>query len=94
MKNDKLPVDGGYQEPVFAKGQKKAMPGLAIETIKRSDIIKGFEVLPRRWMVERTFAWLGRCRRQAKDFENHSRNALVFLKLASICLMMRRLCSK
>ncbi|WP_412050606.1 IS5 family transposase [Hoeflea sp. Naph1] len=90
----KLFADGGYQGPVFAKGQKKAMPGLAIKIIKRSDIVKGFEVLPRRWVVERTFAWLGRCRRLAKDFENLSRNALAFLKLASIRLMLRRLCSK
>lgn len=42
---------------------------------------------------ERTFAWLGRCRRLAKDFENLSRNALAFRKLASIRLMLRRLCS-
>jgi len=90
----KLFADGGYQGPVFAQGQKKAMPGLATEIVKRSDTAKGFEVLPRRWVVERTFAWLGRCRRLAKDFENLSRNALAFLKLASIRLMLRRLCSK
>jgi transposase len=86
--------DGGYQGPVFAKEQKKAMPGLATAIVKRSDTAKGFEVPPRRWVVERTFAWLGRCRRLAKDFENLSRNALAFLKLASIRLMLRRLCSK
>ncbi|MFT4184176.1 MAG: transposase, partial [Rhizobium sp.] len=57
------------------------------------DTAKGFEVLPRRWVVERTCAWLGRCRRLAKDFENLSRNALAFLNLASIRLMLRRLCS-
>ena len=90
----KLFADGGYQGPIFAKGQKKAMSGLATEIVKRSDAAKGFEVLPRRWVVERTFAWLGRCRRLAKDFENLSRNALAFLKLASIRLMLRRLCSK
>ncbi|RWX25239.1 IS5 family transposase [Rhizobium leguminosarum] len=90
----KLFADGGYQGPVFAKGQKKAMPALATEIVKRSDTAKGFEVLPRRWVVERTFAWLGRCRRLAKDFENLSRNALAFLKMASIRLMQRRLCSK
>jgi len=70
------------------------MPGLATEIVNRSDAAKGFEVLPRRWLVARTFAWLGRCRRLAKDFENLSRNALAFLKLASIRLMLRRLCSK
>jgi len=54
----KLFADGGYQGPVFDKGQKKAMPGLATATVKRSDTAKGFEVLTRRWVVERTFAWL------------------------------------
>ena len=43
-----------------------------IEIIKRTDTAKGFEVLPRRWVVERTFAWLGRCRRLAKDWEQIS----------------------
>lgn len=89
----RLFADGGYQGPVFAKAQKKALPGLAVEIVKRSDIVKAFEILPRRWVVERTFAWLGRCRRLAKDFENLTRNALAFLKLASIRLMLRRLCS-
>ncbi len=60
----------------------------------RHSLAKGFEVLPRRWVVERTFAWLGRCRWLVKDFENLSRNALAFLKLASIRLMLRRLCAK
>jgi len=45
-----------------------------------------------RWVVERSFAWFGRCRRLAKDFENLNRTALVFLQLASIRLMLRRLC--
>jgi len=87
-------ADGGYQGPVFDKGQKKDMPGLEAAIVKRSATAKGFEVLPRRWVVERMFAWLDRCRRSAKDFENLSRNALSFCKLASIRLMLRRLCSK
>ena len=53
----------------------------------------GFVVLPMRWVVERTLAWLNRCRRLAKDFENLSRNALAFLQLASIRLMLRKLCN-
>ena len=67
---------------------------LNVEIVKRSDRAKGFVVLPRRWVVERTFAWLNRCRRLAKDFENRIRNALAFLKLASIRLMTRKLCNQ
>jgi transposase len=89
----KLFADGGYQGPQFCKAQKKALPHLATESVKRSDCATGFEVLPRRWVVERTFGWLGRCRRLAKDFENLSRNALAFLRLASIRLMLQKLCS-
>jgi transposase len=48
----------------------------------------GFEILPRRWVVERSFAWLNRCRRLANDWENLTRNALAFLRLASIRLML------
>ena len=53
---------------------------------------EGLVPLAKRWIVERTFAWLGRCRRLAKDWENLSRTALAFLRLASIRLMVRRLC--
>ena len=54
---------------------------------------KGFVALPRRWIVERTLAWLGRCRRLAKDWECLNRKALAFLRLASIRLMLRKLCN-
>ena len=89
----KLFADGGYQGPKFQKVVKKALPGLAVEIVKRSDQARGFEVIPKRWVVERTFAWLNRCRRLAKDFENLVRNAMAFLRLASIRLMLRRLCN-
>jgi hypothetical protein len=56
---------------------------LKTEIIKLSDQAKGFVQLPKRWIVERTIAWLNRCRRLAKDWENLNRNALAFLKLAS-----------
>ena len=65
----KLYADGGYQGPVFQKGPKKAVAQVNVEIVKRSDQAKGFLVLPKRWIVERTFAWLGRCRRLAKDWE-------------------------
>jgi transposase len=68
---------------------RKALPNLKTEIVKRSDNAKGFEVLPKRWVVERTFAWLGKCRRLGKDYENRTRNALAFLKLASIRSILR-----
>ena len=57
------------------------------------DQAKGFVVLLRRWVVEQTIAWLNRCRRLAKDWENLNRKALAFLRLASIRLMLRKLCN-
>jgi len=87
---EKLFADGGYQGQ---KAAAKVLPNLKIEIVKRSDRAKGFEVLQRRWVVERTFAWLNRCRRLAKDFENLARSALAFLHLASIRLMLRKLCN-
>ena len=89
----KLFADGGYQGPQFRDALAKILPELKIEIVKRSDQAAGFEVLPKRWIVERTFAWLGRCRRLAKDLENRTRTALNFIKLASIRLMLRRLCN-
>lgn len=89
----KLFADGGYQGPRFASAVAQVMPRLSIEIVKRSDQAKGFVVLPRRWVVERTLAWLNRCRRLAKDFENLTQTALAFIRLASIRLMLRRLCN-
>jgi transposase len=62
-----------------------------IEIVKRSDAVGGFVVLSRRWVVERTFAWLNRNRRLAKDFETSLQSALTWLFLASVKLLMRRL---
>jgi putative transposase len=89
----KLFADGGYQGPQFERAAVQATAPLEVEIVKRSDAAKGFVVLPRRWMVERIFAWLNRCRRLAKDYENLTRNALTFLQLASIRLMIRKLCN-
>jgi len=69
-----------------------------IEVVKGSAKAKGFEVFPRRWVVERSqrdgvkrIAWINRCRRLAKDYENLNRTAIAFIRLASIRLMLRRL---
>lgn len=89
----KLYADGGYQGPLFRAAVQKAMKQVDVEIVKRSDAAKGFVVLPKRWVVERTFAWFGRCRRLAKDWECLNRKALAFLRLASIRLMLRKLCN-
>jgi transposase len=89
----KLIADSAYGGPIFQGALTKLLPHLQIEIVRRSDQIKGFVVLPKRWIVERSIAWLNRCRRLAKDWENLNRNALAFLKLASIRLMLRKLCN-
>lgn len=74
-------ADGGYAGDKL----RNAMAGLgqwSFEIIKRSETVKGFELLPRRWVVERTFAWLGRCRRLAKDFEATIQSAVAWIPVA------------
>ncbi len=89
----KLYADGGYQGAQFQDALGAILKRVNIEIVKRSDQAQRFVVLPKRWIVERTFAWLGRCRRLAKDWECLNRKALAFLKLASIRLMTRKLCN-
>jgi transposase len=89
----KLYADSGYQGPVFRQALKRILRQVDLEIVKRSGHAKGFEVLPKRWIVERTIAWLNRCRRLAKDWENLNRKALAFLRLASIRLMLRKICN-
>jgi transposase len=91
--SQKLFADGGYQGPQFQKALAKVLPHSKTEIIEQSGKAKGFEVLPLRRDGERTFAWLGRCRRLAKDWENLTRTALAYIRLASICLMLRCLCN-
>jgi len=87
-----LYADAGYQGPKFQNALKRVLRRVKLEIVKRSDAAKGFVVLPKRWIVERTIGWLNRCRRLAKDWENLNRKARAFLRLASIRLMVRRLC--
>ena len=83
-------ADGGYAGKKL-RGALDKIGQWTIEVIKRSDTAEGFEVLPRRWVVERTFAWLGRCRRLAKDFEATIESAVAWITIASIRLITRRL---
>ena len=86
----KLFADSAYAGSIFHTALGKVLPNLKTEIVRRSDRAKGFVPLPKRWIVERTLAWLNRCRRLAKDWENLNRSALAFLKLASIRLMLRK----
>jgi transposase len=89
----KLYADGGYQGMAFQQALGQTLSLVNLEIVKRSDQARRFVILPKRWIVERTIAWFGRCRRLAKDWECLNRKALAFLKLASIRLMLRRLCN-
>src|ERR1700733_900717 len=62
-----------------------------IEIVERPQGVKGFQLLPRRWVVERTFAWFGRCRRLAKDFEGSAATETAWLLVAHLRLLTRRL---
>jgi transposase len=86
-------ADGGYQ------GDKAAVALAAVGDwqlviVKRSDPAKGFVVLPKRWVVERTLSWLSRCRRLVRNHELYHRTAVAFIQLAMIRLMLRRLCTQ
>lgn len=83
-------ADGGYAGPKLKNAMGRS-GDWSIEIIKRSDTAKGFEVLPRRWVVERTFAWLGRSRRLAKDWEKSIASAEAWIYVAHIRLLTRRL---
>ena len=90
---ENLFADSAYQGQIFHTALAAILPSLKTEIVKRSDQAKGFVVLPKRWIVERSIAWLNRCRRLAKDWENLNLSALIFLRLASIRLMLRKICN-
>jgi transposase len=83
-------ADGGYAGPKL-RGALRKVAKFALQVVKRTDKAKGFEVLPRRWVVERTFAWLGRCRRLAKDWEKSIASAEAWMLIAHIRILSRRL---
>jgi transposase len=86
-------ADGGYANTIDSTllGWAKDKLGLLVEIVKRSDDVKGFQVLPRRWVVERTFGWLIRNRRLARDYERLTTNSETLIKVAMIRLMATRL---
>jgi putative transposase len=83
-------ADNGYNA-WQVKAAVAKVPVLRLEIVKRSNDLKGFVVLPRRWAVERTFSWFGRNRRPAKDYENLGLTLAAFVTLACIQIAIRRL---
>ena len=85
-----LIADAGYAGPKLKQALRK-LGTWSVEIVRRSDHAKGFELLPKRWVVERTLAWFGRNRRLAKDFEATIASATAWLYIASVRLMSKRL---
>ena len=85
----KLWADGGYAGTLVIWA--KETWGIDLEIVKRSDAVKGFVVLPKRWIVERTLAWLSRYRRMAKDYERLTKTAETMIYLAMTRLMLTRI---
>ena len=83
-------ADGGYAGEKL-KQALRSFGNWCIEIVKRSDQAKGFVLLPRRWVVERTFAWFGRNRRLSRQFEASPETAVAYLYAASVMLLARRL---
>lgn len=86
-------VDGGYVNSVDATlvDWAERTENLEIVAVPRNADVKGFQVLPRRWVVERTFSWLTRCRRLARDYERKTTHAEAMIQVAMIKLMAARL---
>ena len=85
-----LLVDGGYDSPALVHWCEQLF-GIRVEIVRRDPDHPGFQVLPKRWVVERTFAWLGKCRRLSKDYEHLPSTSEQWIYLAMIHLMLKRL---
>jgi len=82
-------VDGGYSGEKFAQNIKDLI-GADVEVAKRNEL-HTFAVIPKRWVVERSFAWLEKCRRLWKNCERKINTSLQFVTLAFIVLLIKRL---
>ena len=87
----KIWADGGYEGPKLATALAPMPDAPDLEIVPKPEGQKGFAVVPRRWVVERFFGWLGRCRRLSKDFERTIASALAWLQLAIIRILLRRI---
>jgi putative transposase len=82
-------ADGIYKRMIAWVAAWRATCPIRLRIVERTE--PGFKVLKRRWVVERTFAWIGRCRRLSKDYEGKTDSSEAWVKLAMIHLMARRL---
>ena len=85
----KIWVDGGYRGAVIESVKERFR--YCLEVVLRSDEVKGFVVLPKRWVVDRTFAWLNNHRQLSKDDERFTRTSETMIQIAMMRLMLRRL---
>ena len=84
-------ADAGYNGPAAAAVREALAVPLTLVHKDKTPGRTGFQVLPKRWIVERTFGWLGRCRRLSKDYEQNPASSEAFICLAMTRLMARRL---
>ncbi len=82
-------ADGGYRGKLV--GWIASVTGWTLEIVKRTDDQKGFIVLPKRWIVERTFGWFGRYRRLSKDYEEFPASSEAMIRITMIQVMLKRL---
>lgn len=88
----KVFVDGGYEGKEFGS-LVQAVYGWILQVVKRSEL-HTFKILPMRWIVERTFAWLNRFRRLSKDYEYYAKTSESMIYWAMIRVMLRKLCGR
>ena len=88
----KIYADGGYSGEPFRKTAKRILGAKMSIKAGIGQKVKGFQPIPKRWVVERTFAWMGDYRRLDKDQERHSWNSVSMIRWAAVALMLRRLC--
>ena len=86
---ERLWGDGGYAGQLV--GWVRERTGWDLEIVKRTDDMRGFVLLPKRWVVERTFAWQGRYRRHSRDYERRTDSSESMIRISSLHLMLRRL---
>lgn len=83
--------DGKYHNHALNAWLEKLQPHWRLEIVSRPPGVRGFTLLPKRWVAERTFAWNGRCRRHSKDYERRTDSSESMVRVTSITLMLRRL---